>query len=91
MYNTCISYTYIHVYRYRPEFEYDDFGRPVILRPKIQHIITQCWDHSANNRMSACDVYNSIQEEEAIVIKNVQKQSFLTKTANSLFGKRDSI
>ena len=41
--------------------------------------------------MSANDVYESIREEEEIVIKNIQKQSFLTKTANNLFGKRDSI
>ena len=92
-----ISYTYtIHIYhthipRFRPEFEYDDFGRPVILRPKIQYIITQCWDHTASNRLSACDVCDSIREEEEIVIKNIQKQSFLTKTANNLFGKKDSI
>ena len=75
----------------RPEFDYDDYGRAVTLRPQVQAIITQCWDPVSTNRLSSEQVYDIIREEEAKALKKVNGQGFLRKTANSLFGRKDTI
>ena len=78
----------------RPDLLYDNFGHKLVIRPKIQNIITQCWSSFPTHRLTSEQAYNIIKDEEIEAIKIDNKnfiRSSLRKTAMSLFGKKDTI
>ena len=76
---------------YRPDFEYDDYGRQIYVRPHIQNIVSKCWDPLPSTRLTAKEVFEVVRAEELDAIKKTEGQNFLKKTATSFFGKKDTI